>query len=109
MSDLADAFEFFWRVEAPDDAPSFEREQCLIDGRKWRCDVVFRSARLVVEIDGGEYASGGGRHARPADKEKHNALTEAGWRVLHYSGSQLTGDPAAVVAQVVRCLKTSGE
>jgi very-short-patch-repair endonuclease len=102
-TDLADAFAYHWRIsEITVDAPQPEREQCLIDGRKWRVDFVWRSQMLIVEIDGGQWKQGGGRHNTDNDKEKCNALTEAGYRILHYSGSQLENDPTSCIAQVVR-------
>ena len=72
--------------------------------RKWRIDVALPSESLAIEIDGGTWS--GGRHVRGAgfvkDMEKHNALTELGWRLLRYTPAQV-GDGAAL-AQILRCL-----
>ena len=45
--------------------PAFEREVCAIPGRKFRFDFCWRTARLLVEINGGTYTKA--------------ARTEGGW------------------------------
>lgn len=67
-------------------------------------DALFEVARLAIEIDGWEF------HARrPADFEatlhKHTALESAGWRVLHFTWAQLTGDPAWVLDKIRQALE----
>jgi very-short-patch-repair endonuclease len=72
----------------------FQREVCLIPGRKWRVDFLLEPA-LVVEIEGGSWQAG--RHTRGTgytkDCEKYNALTLAGFSVLRYTTEMvLKGD-----------------
>jgi very-short-patch-repair endonuclease len=66
---------------------AFEREVCLIPGRKWRVDFLLSPLRLVVEVEGGSHQMG--RHQRPmgfeADCSKYNALMMAGYTVLRYT------------------------
>jgi hypothetical protein len=59
--------------------------------RKWRFDLVveYRDAadpKIAVEIEGGFFLQGGGRHTRGAgarsDLEKYNEAVLLGWRVL---------------------------
>ena len=65
---------------------AFEREVCLIHGRKWRVDF-FIAPRLVVEVEGGTWMRG--RHQRgtgyASDCEKYNALTLAGYCIVRYT------------------------
>lgn len=72
--------------------PMPEREQELIEGRKFACDFVWRSRRLVVEVEGGTRK--GGRHTyHPGferDCEKYNILALDGWRVLRFTTEQVT-------------------
>ena len=76
-------------------------------GGAWlaRPDVVFRSLRLVVEVDGQRW------HLSPerwvADVERHTRLEVAGWTVLRYPAARVLADAdgvAAEVADVVRRL-----
>ena len=60
--------------------------------RKWRLDLAWPAQRVGLEVDGGQWAAAGGRHARDSDRAKVNALAAAGWRVLHVS-PQMFDDP----------------
>ena len=64
--------------------PAPQREVTLIPGRRFRVDLYWPEARLVVEVDGGTFAAG--RHSRgmgqATDAEKRNLLTLLGYRVL---------------------------
>jgi very-short-patch-repair endonuclease len=93
-------FVAHWRLHKSDGLPDPEREQCLIEGRDWRCDFVWRDIRLVVEVDGGQWKSGGGRHNTDDDRDKINKLTLAGWKVLRYSGTKVKSDPMGVIKEV---------
>jgi very-short-patch-repair endonuclease len=68
-------------------------------------DLLFAAARLVVEVDG-EHAHSG-REAFVRDRRRQNRLVNAGYRVLRFTWWDLTERPAAVVAQIRRCLTTA--
>jgi very-short-patch-repair endonuclease len=55
--------------------------------RKWRFDFAWPSSRLAVEVNGGGFMAGGGRHTRGAgfrkDAEKLSEAAILGWRVIH--------------------------
>lgn len=73
--------------------PEPEAELSLIPGRRFRCDLVWREARLVVEVQGGVWARRGGHtggQAQIDDMEKLNLLQLAGWRCLQVTPSQVT-------------------
>lgn len=78
-----------------------EHEVCLIPDSKVRCDRVWHKAKLIVEIDGGQWAPGGGRHNSDEDRDKINLLILNGWKVLRYSGTMLECDPHGVMLQVI--------
>jgi Uncharacterized protein conserved in bacteria len=109
MSDLEATFAHVLRSLAPDLAHA-EREWRFHPTRRWRFDFAWPAQRVAVEIDGGQWASGGGRHATDADREKLNAAAAHGWRVLRFSREMLERDPAACAEHVRRALNyTHGE
>ena len=66
--------------------------------RRWRLDfATVDGSKVCVEIDGGEFISGGGAHNRGArmanDYEKRNAAIELGWVVFQLTGAMLKNDP----------------
>ncbi len=85
--------------------PRPEREACLIPGRRFRCDRVWRDARVVVEIEGGIYR--GGRHTAVEgfirDCEKYNLLALAGWCVLRVTERDIrTGRAVAWITEALQ-------
>jgi hypothetical protein len=61
-------------------------------------DIVFRAARVVVEIDGWAHHSDRERFQR--DRSRQNRLVAAGWTVLRFTWDDLTKRPRATVAAV---------
>ena len=61
--------------------------------RKWRFDYCWRLEMLAVEIDGGTWIPGGGRHNRGEgflkDMEKLNQAQILGWVVLRFTPDQV--------------------
>lgn len=105
-SEHEESFLGYLRMLAPD-LPKPEREVTgLITGRKSRCDFVWRDSRVIVEIDGGQWKAGGGRHNTDEDREKINQLTLRGWHVLRYSGTMINNDPDKVISQVVQAVNS---
>jgi len=68
-----------------------------------RVDCVWRSSRLVVELDSESYH--GSRSARDADRKRDNRLMATGWRVLRVTWEDLKERPAETVAQIKAALK----
>lgn len=60
--------------------------------RKFRFDYAIPEYRLAIEIDGGAFIEGGGRHNRARgfikDMEKMNLAAAQGWRVMHFTPQQ---------------------
>jgi very-short-patch-repair endonuclease len=104
MSDKAQIFATYWHALAPD-APPPVAEFRFHTGRKYRFDFAWPDQRLALEVDGGQWAPGGGRHARDTDRAKLNLAAILGWRVMRYSPQMLLEDPAACIVQVRRALE----
>ena len=87
------------------DLPRPERN-ALIDlpTRRVEVDLLWRSARLVVELDG--YASHGTKHAFEDDRERDRMLQLAGLRVVRVTWRQLHRDQRAL-ARDLRSLTRS--
>jgi very-short-patch-repair endonuclease len=75
-----------------------------VDGRVIAVvDVLFTSARLVVEIDG--YRVHSSRDTFQRDRRRQNQLIAAGYTVLRFTWQDLEQRPRAVVAEVVAALQ----
>ncbi len=88
--------------------PEPERQVDLGDD-EWigRVDFLFRSARIVVEVDGAEFHDG--LLDRGRDEQRDARLTAAGWYVLRFRWADVVDRPAAVAQSIrFRCeLKAS--
>lgn len=83
----------------------YVREYRAIPGRKFRFDFCWRTARLLVEINGGTY--NGGAHGRGVginrDYEKCNLAQLNGWRVLQFDTKTIrSGEAVKVIEQALR-------
>jgi len=70
-----------------------------------RFDFCWYEERLLVELDGGQWVNGGGRHNGDADRWKTLAAQAAGWSVVHISYTMLQSDPVRVMAALAEMLK----
>lgn len=98
-----------WRalsLFAPDVLAGCASEHRFHPTRRWRFDLAWPDRKLAVEVDGGQWMAGGGRHNSDADREKLNAAAIAGWRVLRYSPRQLD-DIMRVVDEIRAALQTT--
>jgi hypothetical protein len=105
-ADNAPLFAEMWRVYypfAPAPTPEWSFAQHI--GRKWRFDWAWVPEMVAVEIDGGFWMAGGGRHSTDKDREKLNKAAALGWCVLHFSKRQLVDDPLGVVEIVKEALE----
>jgi len=60
---------------------------------------------VAVEIDGGQWVAGGGRHNRDSDREKLNHAAANGWRVLRFSTQQVEREPDVCIELLRRTLQ----
>ena len=72
--------------------------------RRWSFDFAWPDVMIAVEIDGGRWKPGGGRHGGDGDKEKLNEAAALGWRVLRFSPAQIKNDAAQCVDVVLRAM-----
>jgi very-short-patch-repair endonuclease len=76
---------FFQRLQERG-LPRPDREWRFSTERRWRFDYGFPEHKLALEVDGGLFLPGGGRHNRALgmlkDAEKFNEAAVLGWRVL---------------------------
>jgi very-short-patch-repair endonuclease len=106
--DKAPIFDYYWRILAgdmPRPVPEFEFDKVI--KRKHRFDWAFPEYRVAVEVDGGQWSKGGGRHAGDDDREKTNIAASLRWLVFHFSPDQLKRDPKNCVRLVVQAIKDS--
>jgi hypothetical protein len=81
--------------------PLDEHEFC--PGRRWRFDHCWPDQAVAVEVDGGTWTKGGGRHNRGKGYEKDcsklNAATLLGWRVLRFTTAMVADGRALATIQ----------
>ena len=104
-SKLESRFLFLWRVAQ---GPALEREFRFHPERKWRADFGHLESRTLIEIEGGIFIPGGGRHSRglgyAKDAEKYLEAVLAGWTVIRLTEKQLDLD---FIERIVVWLNTS--
>ena len=93
-------------LRANPDIPGPVKEHRFHATRKWRFDYAWLAPyRVAVEIDGGQWVAGGGRHNRDSDREKLNHAAADGWRVLRFSTQQVEKEPDACIELLRRALQ----
>lgn len=101
-------FGYWWRLMSGAPEGAYPGGWILAEGLKfgrWEFDWAFPDFYVAVEVDGGQHAQGGGRHATDSDRWKLNEAAAAGWLVLRFSPEMLTADPGRCVNQVGRALR----
>lgn len=72
---------------------NFEQEYKFHPKRKWRADFLITDTKILVEVEGGIWMVGGGRHTRGkgyiGDMEKYNEAAMIGFTVLRFSTEQV--------------------
>ncbi len=72
--------------------------------RRWKIDYAFIEYKLAIEVEGGSWLPGGGRHNRPIgfllDLEKYNNLTLLGWSLLRFTpGMMNSGEAIEIIKE----------
>lgn len=73
--------------------------------KDWRFDFAWPNHKVAVEIDGGQWMAGGGRHNTDEDRLKINTATTMGWKVLRFSVKTMHDDPMSCIKKIVEILK----
>lgn len=109
-SKLESRFLFLWRVAQ---GPPLEREVRFHPTRKWRADFAHLASRTLIEIEGGIFIPGGGRHSRglgyAKDAEKYLEAVLAGWTVIRLTEKQLELDFIDRIVALLRQSSSSEE
>lgn len=104
QADYADEFAYLLRV-AGNHLPEATREYTFSETRKWRFDFAWLDPyRVAVEINGGRWMPGGGRHAEDGDYWKIASAAAEGWRVLPVTITMLREDPWRVLELLEQAL-----
>lgn len=105
-SRLEQRFLLYWQSLG---GPALEREYRFHPTRKWRADFAHVESRTLIEVEGGIYIAGGGRHNRAAgfvaDLEKYLTAALDGWRVLRLAEPLIT---APMVERIITLVRTAG-
>ncbi len=67
---------------------------------RFRIDLAWPSALLAVEVDGGQWKAGGGKHGGKRDYQKTRRITQAGWRLLRFTASEVSDNPIGVIEEI---------
>lgn len=102
-SRLEGRFALYWRGL---NGPELQREFVFHAERKWRADFAHVGSRTLIEVEGGIFIKGGGRHNRAAGfiaaAEKYLAAFLAGWNVVRLTETQIT---APNVERIIRRIR----
>ncbi len=66
----------------------------------WRFDFAWPEKKIAVEIDGGQWMFGGGRHNTDEDRLKLNTAALMGWRVIRFSVKTMQDDPVGCIKKI---------
>jgi very-short-patch-repair endonuclease len=107
-SALEATFAYWWDLLVVPDWPAPEREYLFnAPHTRHRFDFAWPQRKVAVEVDGGTWLRGGGRHNADSDRNKLNIAASLGYRVLRFSGDMLTRDPQRCIDQTVKALEYS--
>lgn len=101
-------FETLWKQL---DGPELEPEHQFSDSRKWAFDYAEAQVLVAIELEGGTWLPGGGRHNRAKgysdDCQKYNSATHLGWRLFRFTSDMLVDDPAGHLLPVIELIEES--
>lgn len=70
--------------------------------QRFRIDLADTASLTAVEINGGRWQPGGGKHATARDRQKIRQLQQAGWIVLEFVTSELHADTISVIHEIAQ-------
>ena len=75
--------------------------------RRYRLDFAYPSLRLAIEVDG--WSAHFAPEQQRYDNRRANALTRAGWTVLHYDWWEVTNDGERVASEIATTYRQLAE
>jgi len=108
-SHLQDKFLVIWESHGPSGYQLYA-EHSFAPPRRWKFDFALPDHLIAIELEGL-----GGRHQRTAgfraDMEKYNTATSMGWRVLRFTGSDLSkpADVFKIIESTIRLVEATVE
>ncbi len=79
------ANEYHFVREKIRDGPNLRKRIAAAGLKDWRFDLAWPEQKIAVEVDGGQFMLGGGRHGGAGDYEKINIAQAWGWRVYRFT------------------------
>lgn len=69
----------------------------------YEVDVVFRAAKVAIEVDGFAFHTDSDTFQR--DRTKQNAIALAGYQLLRFTWLDLTEYPERVISEIIRAIR----
>lgn len=89
--------------------PELVEEYEFYSNRDWEIDFVHIPSFVAIEIEGGTWLPGGGRHNRAQgysnDCQKYNRVILLGWKLFRFTSDMLTNDPAGHLEPVIELIR----
>ena len=87
--------------------PEPKRELVFAKPRRWRFDLAWPDRMIAVEVEGGIWLDGGGRHNRGAglenDIRKYNEAVRLGWALYRVTGGMIeSGEALGLLREVLK-------
>jgi hypothetical protein len=116
VTDKAHLFGYYWRALAdlthglPEPVAEYPPRGTgapppIVPGRRFRSDWAWPALQVTVEVEGGRWKAGGGRHNTDADYEKYNLYQLEGWQVYRVSTHELERSPQRFISIVCEALR----
>ena len=87
--DFARDFRVMLEQHAPDLLPGIQFEYRFYSKRKWSMDAAWLPEKVFLEVNGGRWKSGGGRHGGGADYAKLRVAARLGYRYVPIEPSDI--------------------
>lgn len=88
------------RIMDPDLLNGLERQVEFCEGRKFAFDFCYKKLNIAIEIDGGQWMSGGGKHNTVEDYNKLNIAAIHGYLLLRFKTEMVKKDPLGCIKQI---------
>lgn len=108
LNDKKHLLLYYMRIITPFLPEPPEMEFKFLDDRKFRFDYAYPDIQVGIEVDGGAFAYGGGRHKGGSDYEKFLLAQIDGWAVYAVRTVDLESNPAYWLQLLTELLLSRG-